>query len=91
MRSKGPFDKLNSAKELISRYRFQIDEAQNGDQQGRDYLVEEFDDIFQDLRERKLDVFSWSYQLIIHILWKYHMTHILYDHNMKNVYQNMFR
>jgi len=91
MRSKGPFDKLNSAKELISRYRFQIDEAQNGDQQGRDYLVEEFDDIFQDLRERKLDVFSWSYQLIIHILWKYNMSHIIYDHNMKNVYQNMFR
>jgi len=76
MRSKGPFDKLNSAKELISRYRFQIDEAQNGDQQGRDYLVEEFDEIFQDLRERKSHVFSWSYQLI-HILWKYNMTHIL--------------
>ena len=64
MRSSGPFDKLNSAKELISRYRFQIDEAQNGNQDDRDCLVEEFDEIFQDLRERKLHVFSWSYQLI---------------------------
>ena len=54
MRTDGPFDKLNAAKEVISRYRFQIEEAQNGNQDDTDYLVEEFDSIFQDLRERKL-------------------------------------
>ena len=54
MRTDGPFDKLNAAKEVISRYRFQIEEAQNGNQDDTDYLVEEFDAIFQDLRERKL-------------------------------------
>ena len=60
MRSSGPFDKLNTAKELISRYRFQIDEAQNGNKEDLDLLVEEFDEIFQDLRESKLHVFLWS-------------------------------
>ena len=54
MRTDGPFDKLNAAKEVVSRYRFQIEEAQNGNQDDTDYLVEEFDAIFQDLRERKL-------------------------------------
>lgn len=54
MRSDGPFDKLNLAKETVSRYRFQIDEALNGNEDNRDCLVDEFDEIFRDLREREL-------------------------------------
>jgi len=55
MRSDGPFDKLNLAKETVSRYRFQIDEALNGNEDNRDCLVDEFDEIFRDLREHESD------------------------------------
>ena len=63
MRTDGPFDKLNAAKEVISRYRFQIEEAQNGNQDDTDYLAEEFDAIFQDLRERKLLALTYMHYI----------------------------
>ena len=56
MRNKGPFDELNKSKEIISRYRLQIEEAQNGNQEDRDFLVEEFDEIFREIRER---MYNW--------------------------------
>ena len=54
MRAKGPFDQLNAEKELVSRYRFQIEDAQRGSQADQDFLAEEFDEIIHDLNEREL-------------------------------------
>ena len=60
MRNNGPFDQLNAEKELVSRYRFQIEEAQNGSQADLDFLAEEFDEIVHDLNEREL-VLSYTH------------------------------
>ena len=62
MRAKGPFDQLNAEKELVSRYRFQIEDAQRGSQADQDFLAEEFDEIIHDLNEREL-VLSLSHSI----------------------------
>ena len=54
MRPNGPFDQLNAEKEILSRYRFQIEEALNGSQSDLDYLAEDFEEILPDITEREL-------------------------------------